>query len=112
MAFALWCYLRVKPVALRPIEAEALRAKRKYKDAIASVQCLPEVKEGETVISMSSLDDLMKTADELLKPVFHQAEPDRHIYCLIDSPSRYVYVSQLAEPAPSPPPESQPVDET
>jgi len=112
LAFALWCYLRVKPVALRPIEAEALRAKRKYKDAIASVQCLPEVKEGETVISMSSLDDLMKTADELLKPVFHQAEPNRHIYCLIDSASRYVYVSQLAEPAPSPPPESQPVDET
>lgn len=59
-------------------------------------------------MAVSSLDDLIKVADELGKIVLHQAKEDKHTYCVIDSLTRYEYVSTLQmpdvsveEPAPS-----------
>ena len=37
-------------------------------------------------------DELVRVADNLIKPVLHQAEEGRHIYCIIDSGVRYLYV--------------------
>ena len=103
-----------KPWPLHPIEEEALRAKKKHKEVLADVDELPEAKAREVVIPLSSLDELVKAADTLLKPVLHKAEPEKHTYCVIDGATRYQYVSlrrkyvnllkSQAPPEPKPPP--------
>ena len=90
-------YLRFRPVGAPEIEEEARRAKKKYKDLIVDIEELPVAKAGETLISLSSLDDLATAAEELLKPVLHKAEEKRHIYCIIDGLTRYEYISELPE---------------
>ena len=59
---------------------------------MVDVEELPEVKPTETVIPLNSLDDLVRIADDLVKPVLHRAEEGRHTYCIIDSGVRYLYV--------------------
>ncbi len=85
---SLWIYFRGKP------EKPAERAAKKYRDMIVEIKELPEVKPGETVVSLDSLDDLIKAAQGLLKPVLHQAGGDRDTYCVIDGMTRYEYVSE------------------
>ncbi len=82
--------LRLAPVSAG--EAEAARARKKYKEMMVDVEELPGVKPTETVIPLNSLDDLVRIADDLVKPVLHQAEKGRHTYCIIDSGVRYLYV--------------------
>ncbi len=79
---------------LSRIEREARRAKRKYKNAIVDVTDLPPIRSKEVVIPFDSVDELVKSADALLKPVLHQAIADKHIYCVIDGLTRYEYVSE------------------
>jgi len=81
--------LRLAPVSAG--EAEAARARKKYRQMMVDVEELPGVKPTETVIPLNSLDDLVRIADDLVKPVLHQAEEGRHTYCIIDSGVRYLY---------------------
>jgi Family of unknown function (DUF5305) len=81
--------LRVAPVSAG--EAEAARARKKYRQMMVDVEELPWTKPTETVIPLNSLDDLVRIADDLVKPVLHQAEKGTHTYCIIDSDVRYVY---------------------
>ncbi len=81
-------------LAISRVEEEALRAKRKHKNVIVEVSELPPGKAEETVIPMESIDEIVKTADALLKPVLHQVEADKHTYCVIDGLTRYQYISQ------------------
>jgi predicted PurR-regulated permease PerM len=90
-------YMRFRLVGLSEIEGEARRVKKKYKDLIVDIEELPVAKEEETIIPLSSLDDLATAAEELLKPVLHKAEEKRHIYCTIDGSTRYEYISELPE---------------
>lgn len=76
------------------MEEEALRAKRKHKGVIVDVGELPPTRIEEAVVPVGSVDELVRTADALLKPVLHRAEADRHTYCVIDGSVRYVYVSR------------------
>jgi hypothetical protein len=73
-------------------EAEAARAKKKYKQVMVDVEELPEVKPTEIVIPLNSLDDLVRIADDLVKPILHWVQEGRHSYCVIDSGVRYLYV--------------------
>ena len=84
-----------RPAALSRIEKEAIQAKKKHKELIVDVKELPTI-EGQdiTVVSLSSLDDLITTAENLFRPVLHKAEEERHIYCVIDGTTRYQYVSE------------------
>jgi len=52
---------------------------------MVDIEELPEMKPDEAVISLGSLDDLVK-------PVLHQVQEGRHIYCTIDGTVRYQYV--------------------
>lgn len=97
--FSLFMYFRSRPEKLAEIEKRAQQAAKKYKDIIVEIKELPEVKAGETVISLDSLDALVKTAQGLLKPVLHRAEKEMHIYCLLDASVRYQYL--LSEETPS-----------
>jgi hypothetical protein len=92
-----WC--RTQPVPapvaeISPGDVEAARARKKYKQVLVDIAELPEVKPGETVIPLSSLDDLVRISDDLVKPVLHQASGGRHVYCTIDGSVRYQYISQ------------------
>jgi hypothetical protein len=92
--FVVWHVILARPVMSR-IEQEALQAKKKHKNVIVDIIELPAAKPEEVVITIRSLDELIKAADSLLKPVLHQAEADKHTYCVIDGLTRYAYISEL-----------------
>ncbi len=73
------------------IDHRAQQAARKYKDLIVEVNDLPDVKQGEAVVRLDSLDDLAKAAEGLFKPVLHKAEGQKHTYCVLDTAIRYEY---------------------
>ena len=84
-----------KPIPPSRLEKEARRTKKKHKGLIVDVEELPDVKDqAVTVISLSSLDDLIATAENLFKPVLHKAEEERHTYCVMDDTTRYEYTSE------------------
>jgi hypothetical protein len=87
-----WSQTRLRLAPVSAGEAEAARAGKKYRQMMVDVKELPEVKPTETVVPLSSLDDLARIADDLVKPVLHWAEEGRHSYCVIDSGVRYLYV--------------------
>jgi len=92
-----WCRTQPMPAPvaeISPGDVEAARARKKYKQVLVDIAELPEVKPGETVIPLSSLDDLVRISDDLVKPVLHQASGGRHVYCTIDGSVRYQYISQ------------------
>lgn len=86
-----WAQTRLGRAPVSAGEAEAARARKKYKQLLVDVDALPEVKATETVIPLISLDDLVRIADDLARPVLYQAGGGRHSYCVIDSGVRYLY---------------------
>ena len=88
---ALVWYLREDRGALDAAEKEARQAQKKYKGIMIEIKQLPEVKPGETVVLLKSLNDLIRTAEGLLKPVLHKADGSRHVYCVFDASTRYEY---------------------
>lgn len=68
----------------------------KHEGLIVDVKELPDVAGSAiTVISINSLDDLIATEENLLKPVLHKTEEEQHTYCVIDNMMKYEYVSKL-----------------
>lgn len=87
-----WNQARLRLAGISAAEIQAARAKKKYKQALVDIEELPKVKPNEIIIPLNSLDDLVRIADDLVKPVLHQVEEGRHIYCTIDGDVRYQYV--------------------
>jgi hypothetical protein len=87
-----WSQTRLGLAPVSVGEAEVARARKKYRQMMVDVGELPGVKPTETVIPLNSLDDLARIADDLVKPLLHQAKEGRHSYCVIDSGVRYLYV--------------------
>lgn len=79
----------------KPDEAQMTLLLRKRKDAFVDVQQLPETNSGDAIVHASSLDELVKASDSLLKPVLHKAGPDGHAFCIIDGATRYQYFLTL-----------------
>ncbi|NQT31564.1 MAG: hypothetical protein HQ588_04445 [Deltaproteobacteria bacterium] len=85
---------KFKPAELPMFEKEALAAGKKYSDRIAEASSQTPTA-GEKIISLDSIDDLVKVADELGNPVIHQpptAVEKRHIYYVIDGTTQYQYI--------------------
>jgi len=91
LGFSLFWYFWPRQGKLTAIEKKAQQAHQKYKSIFVEIKELPEVKPGETVILLNSLDDLIKTAEGLLKPLLHKTEGQTHIYCVFDAEVRYEY---------------------
>ena len=83
---------QAQAVTIPRMEEEALGAKKKHKGVIVDVGELPPTGAGEVIIPIGSVDELVRTANALLKPVLHQAEADKHTYCVIDGAIRYQYI--------------------
>jgi len=96
LLYSIWRYWEFKHKWVSRIEADTLQARSK-RDLVVDVETLPDIGSEETVIELGSLSELIKTADALLKPVLRLAEPERHIYCVIDGMTRYQYVSLSKE---------------
>ena len=86
-------YLRFKPkvVTLSPAEVKARQISQKYKELIVEVNERPGFKSEQTVLPMDSIQDLIKVAQGLLKPIHHVAEKDAHIYWVNDDSTRYQF---------------------
>jgi len=87
-------YNKTKPPELPLFDKEALAVGKKYADRIAQASSqTPSV--DEKIISLGSIEDLVKVADELGKPIMHQpptASDKRHTYYVIDGTSQYQYI--------------------
>ena len=94
-----WNLRHVKPLQFTAVEAELRRARRKHKDVIADVADVPSYRHLEgIVVPVESLEELIKIADALLKPVLHKRGADRHSYWVVDGTTRYQYVSVEQHP--------------
>jgi len=83
-----------KPAELPMSEKEALAAGKKYADRIAEASSQTPIA-GEKIISLGSIDDLVKVADELGNPIIHQpptAAEKQHTYYVIDGTTQYRYI--------------------
>jgi hypothetical protein len=86
------------PSLINELWANTQQAAEKNKAILVNVAELPSPAETEKVTQIGSLAELVKLADSLLKPVLHQKDGERHVYCVIDGMARYVYV--IIEPPP------------
>jgi hypothetical protein len=87
-------YNKTKPPELPLFEKTALAVGKKYADRIAEASSQTPLDE-ERIITLGSIEDLVKVADELGKPIMHQpptATDKRHIYYVIDGNSQYQYI--------------------
>jgi hypothetical protein len=87
-------YNKTKPPELSLFEKTALAVGKKYADRIAEARSQTSLID-EKIIMLGSIEDLVKVADELGKPIMHQpptATDKRHIYYVIDGTSQYQYI--------------------
>ena len=87
---SLFFYLRTRNAFGRlKLEREAQALHKKYAERVAEVRG-PVVVSGET-IPLNSMEDLVKIADELGKPIFHQSAEGDQLYYVLDGTTRYQY---------------------
>ncbi len=93
--FSVLMYIRLRPAQPSLIEQETRQIGKKYGQRIAEATGQTPPK-GEKIISLGSMEDLIKIADELGKPIIHQAPNDTsgdlHAYCILDGATRYQYL--------------------
>ena len=92
-----WSQSRLGMAAVTADEAEVARAGKKYKQMMLDVRALPKAKASDTVVPMSSVDDLVRIGDDLVKPVLHEVDAGRHSYCVIDGSVRYLRVIETQQ---------------
>jgi hypothetical protein len=91
---ALVYYQKTKPAELPLFEKEALAIDKKYADRIAQAGSQTPVA-SEKIVSLGSIEDLVKIADELGKPIMHQPPSNsekQHTYYVIDGATQYQYI--------------------
>jgi hypothetical protein len=88
---SLFWYLRTRESGFILRVRKNQQVQGKYKNIVVEAQELPLVKPGDTIILVSSLEDLNRTAESLLKPMIHTVKGHRQIYYVIDGTTRYEY---------------------
>jgi hypothetical protein len=93
-------YFRSKRARSPLINMEALQIQKKYKQRIAEAKSQTP-SENEILINLSSMEGLITVADELGKPIIHQAPgtPEgQHAYHILDGTIRYQYLPPIGIP--------------
>jgi hypothetical protein len=70
---------------------KALETERKYKNLIITVNKLPEQVIAEGILTVDSLDELIKVAQALMKPINHVVDDKNDIYWITDGVTCYQY---------------------
>ncbi len=78
-----WLYSRGRVRVPAP-EKGLQRAQKKYKELLVRVQALPPVQEGQAVVQVGSLADLLTLAEEIYRPVIYSPDGAGYTYCVID----------------------------
>lgn len=71
---------------------KALDTEQKHKNLIITVNKLPELGLGESILTVDSLDELIKVAQALMKPINHFVNEITDIYWITDARTRYEYL--------------------
>jgi hypothetical protein len=93
----LWCFVTFTTVSLTEKKVQAVNAALK-KAGSRLVRSLTPEPAGGTVIDMCSIDDLLRVADELGKPVVlitQSEENGANLFYVIDGETRYQYVARF-----------------
>lgn len=91
---SIFFYNQTRPAEPPLFEKAATAAGKKYADRIAEASGQTPIA-GERIISLSSMEDLVKVADELGNPIIHQpptATEKKHTYYVIDGTTQYQYI--------------------
>ncbi|MEA3459872.1 MAG: DUF5305 family protein [Chloroflexota bacterium] len=93
--YLLWMY-SVPSAKRLTAEDEFRKARRSYGEFIVEAEALPSLSQDQVVVRLTSLEDLVKVAEEMFRPIIHGTQEDKHIYCTIESSGtvRYEYVSE------------------
>jgi len=87
-------YQKTKPAELPLFEKEAISIGKKYADRIAQASSQTPLA-SDKIIPLGSIEDLVKVADELGKPIMHQPPTNserQHTYYVIDGATQYQYI--------------------
>jgi hypothetical protein len=97
-AYVLRAYLISRPAMLSDAEKEHISITKKYGGRIAEAETAPT---GLASVSLTSMADLIKMADELGKPIVHHvssASAPTHTYYVLDGLTSYRYVLNVNAP--------------
>ena len=61
---------------------------------IVEAQEIPAMVIPNGMVQLSSLNELVKIAGGLIKPVLHKVDGEKHIYMIIAEDSKYLYLAQ------------------
>jgi len=85
-------YLRTRPA---PTLRDALKKDlKKHGELISEVADLAPMKEGNILIPVNSLEELVKIANNSLKPVLLKVDPEKLTYRVIDRSTIYEYINK------------------
>lgn len=93
----LWCFVTFTTVSLTEKKVQAVNAALK-KAGSRLVRSLTPEPPGDTVIDLSSIDDLLRVADELGKPVVLIAQSEEggaNLFFVMDGETRYQFVASF-----------------
>ena len=99
-AYVGWLHSLALPARPSPAWRRDLRTRRKYGDLIARVREVPASGDSQTIVPVSTLEDLVKVAIDGARPILQLGANGLPTYIVIDGATRYVYDSgaHAAEP--------------
>lgn len=90
LAYTSWVFIKTKPTKPTKPERPIEELIEPYEEIIAEAKELSFRREIATIM-MSSLEDLVKVADSLGKPILHSEEAQTHILYVLDGETKYEY---------------------
>jgi hypothetical protein len=99
LLFSVVLFVRFKPVKLSPIDEEVQRVHKKYGKLMAEATVHKPTGD-EIIISLGSMEDLTRIADEIGKPIIHlmpTTAEGSHTYYILDGVTRYQYLLTINE---------------
>ena len=94
VAVAFGIVTKNKPVTGGPVAREARSIQRKYRKRIVQTDPTGADLPGQEVVPLTSIQDLVRVSNELLKPIVYSGHPnpgDSHLYYVVDSTTRYEF---------------------
>jgi len=92
LALTAWAYSKTKPTKKEKPEKYLEEIIEPYEEIIAELTQEPIQKAPITTLTMKSMEDLVKIADSLAKPILHvEKEENKHFFYVLHETTRYEY---------------------